>query len=76
MEKKKLTSKPVEDTVYVLCCAQSLQPCPTLCDPMDCSMLGSSILHYLPQFAQIYAHWVSDAILCHSSSATPFSFGL
>ena len=38
--------------VYVLCvcvcvcmhaCAQSLQSCPTLCDPMDCSPLGSSV---------------------------------
>jgi len=26
----------------------------TLCDPMDCSTLGLSILHYLPEFAQIH----------------------
>ena len=25
------------------CCCQSLQPCPTLCDPMDCSLPASSI---------------------------------
>ena len=25
-----------------LCCATSLQPCPTLCHPMDCSLPGSS----------------------------------
>ena len=25
-------------------------------------MPGSSVLHYLPQFAQIHAHWVNDAI--------------
>ena len=25
----------------------------TLCDPMDCRMPGSSVLHYLPEFAQI-----------------------
>ena len=24
-------------------CAESLQSCPTLCDPMDCSPLGSSV---------------------------------
>ena len=24
-------------------CAQSLQSCQTLCDPMDCSLLGSSV---------------------------------
>ena len=40
---------------------------------MDSSMLEASVLHYLPEFAQIHVHWVSDAILCHSSSATPSS---
>ena len=33
-----------------------------LCNPMDCSMLGSSVLHYLPEFSQIHVHWVCDAI--------------
>ena len=36
--------------------------CLTLFDPVDCSMPGSSVLHYLPEFAQIHAHWVGDAI--------------
>ena len=26
-----------------VCCVQSLQSCPTLCDPMDCSPPGSSV---------------------------------
>ena len=26
--------------------------CPALCDPMDCSLPGFSVLHYLPEFAQ------------------------
>ena len=26
-----------------MCCAESLQSCPTLCDPMNCSPLGSSV---------------------------------
>ena len=30
--------------MYRLCCAQS---CPTLCDPMDCSLPGSSVLGIL-----------------------------
>ena len=34
----------------------------TLWDPMDCSTPSSSVLHYLPYFAQIHVHWVSDAI--------------
>ena len=28
---------------YTLCCAKSLQSCPTLCDPMDCSPPGSAV---------------------------------
>ena len=31
-----------------------------LCSSMDCSMPGSSVLHYLPKFAQIHVHWFSD----------------
>ena len=38
------------------------QSCPTLCDHMDCSTPGFPILHSLPEFAQTYVHWVSDAI--------------
>ena len=38
------------------------QSCPTLCDPMDCSMPGFPVLHYLPEFAQSHVHWVGDAI--------------
>ena len=30
---------------------------------MDCSLPGSSVLHYLPEFAQIHAHWANDEIL-------------
>ena len=26
-----------------------------LCDPIDCSLPGSSVLHYLPDFAQTHA---------------------
>ena len=28
---------------YTLCCTKSLQSCPTLCDPMDCSPPGSAV---------------------------------
>ena len=42
------------------CCSvavmsDSLQHC-------DCSTSGSSVLHYLPEFAQIHVHWVGDVI--------------
>ena len=32
-----------QDMLVVLCCAQSLSLCPTLCNPMECSMPGSSV---------------------------------
>ena len=57
----------------VLCCCCSVtKSCLTLCDPMDCSMPGSSILHYLLEFAQIHVHWVSDAILPSLPPLAPF----
>ena len=39
---------------------------------MDCSMLGSSALHCLPEFAQIHVHWASDV----SSTLSSFIFCL
>ena len=38
------------------------QPCPTLCNPMDCSMLGFPVCHQFPELAQTHVHRVSDAI--------------
>ena len=36
--------------------------CPTLCDPIDCSMPGLPVHHQLLEFTQTHVHWVSDAI--------------
>ena len=44
------------------CCYSVAKLCPTVCNPMDCSMSGFPVLHCLPGFAQTYVHWVSDAI--------------
>ena len=38
------------------------QSCPTLCDPMACSMPGFPVHYQLPELAQTHVHWVSDAI--------------
>ena len=38
------------------------KPCPTLCDPMDCSMPDFPVFHYIPEFAQTHVHWIDDAI--------------
>ena len=36
--------------------------CPALCDSTDCSTPGFPLFHWLPEFAPIHVHWVSDAI--------------
>ena len=38
------------------------QSCPTLCDPMNCSMPGLPVHHQLPESTQTHVHWVDDAI--------------
>ena len=38
------------------------QSCPTLCDPMNCSMPGLPVHHQLPKFTQTHVHQVGDAI--------------
>ena len=43
------------------CYYWAAKSCPTLCNPMDCSTPGFPDLRYLPEFAQIHVHWVSDA---------------
>ena len=54
------------------------QPCPTLCDPTDRSMLGFLVHHQLPELTQTHVHWVSDAIEpSHPlSSPSPPTFNL
>ena len=47
------------------------QSCPTLCDPMNCSMPDLPILHQLPEFTQTHAHWVSDAIQSSHPLSSP-----
>ena len=38
------------------------QSCPTLCNPMDCSMPGLPVHHQLLEFTQTHVHWVRNAI--------------
>ena len=49
------------------------QSCLTLCDPMNCSMLGLPVHHQLPEFTQTHVHRVSDGHPAISSSVVPFS---
>ena len=41
---------------------QCSQSCPTLCNPMDCSMLGFPVHHQLTELAQTQVHQLGDAI--------------
>ena len=38
------------------------QKCPTLCNPMNCSIPGLPVHHQLPESTQTHVHWVGDAI--------------
>ena len=54
------------------------QSCPTLCDPMNCSMPGLPVHHQLPESTQTHVRRVSDAIQpSHPlSSPSPPAFNL
>ena len=60
-EEKELWMK-FDPSLSACCCCSVAKSCLTLCDLMDCSMSGSSVLHYLQEFAQTHIHWVSDII--------------
>ena len=44
------------------CCYRVAKSCQTVWDPMDGSMLNSSLLQYFPEFAEIHIRWIGDAI--------------
>ena len=52
----------ISSTPHHNSCCPVAQSCPTLCDPMDCSTPGFSVLHYLPVFAEVHVHWDGDAV--------------
>ena len=65
-------------TLSYFCCFSVTKSCPTLCNPMDCSMPGFHALHYILKFAHTH---VSESvmpsnclILCHPLSVLPSIF--
>ena len=60
--KEEIYSNLREKRILECCCCSVAKSCPALCDPMNYSTLGSPVLHYLLEFAQIHVHLVSDAI--------------
>ena len=55
----------------LICCCSVAMLYPTLCDPMDCSTPGCTILHYLPELVQTHVRWVGDAIQPSHSLSSP-----
>ena len=43
-------------STHTYCCCSVSQSCPNLCDPMDCSTPGYSVLHHLLELAQTHIH--------------------
>ena len=52
----------IPSLVLCHCCCSVTKLCLTLCDPMNCCLPASSVLHYFPEFAHIRVHWVGDDI--------------
>ena len=42
--------------------------------PLDCSMPGSNVIHYPPEFAQIHVHWIG--MLSNLLPPSPVAFNL
>ena len=55
-----------------MCCFSVTKLCPTLCNPMHCSMPGFPVLHNLLEFAQTHVHWI-DNMIQPSHSLFPLS---
>ena len=62
-------------SLLLVCCCSDAKLCLTICNPVSCIMPGFSVLRYLPEFAQMHVHWVSDAIQPLDPLLPP-SFGL
>ena len=68
-------ASPIHPLLHSVQFSSVAQSCPTLSNPMDCSMPGFSVYHQLPEPAQTHVRRVSDAIqpsrpLLSPSSAT------
>ena len=48
------------------------QSCPTVCNPMNCSMPGLPVHRQLPEFTQTHVHWIGDAIQPSHPLSSPF----
>ena len=63
----------LDNITYSVQFSSVAQSCPTLCDPMNCSMPGFPVLLHLLELIQIHVHWVTDAIQLSYLLSLPFS---
>ena len=49
----------------MFCCHLVAQSCSTLCDPVDCSTPGFSVLHHFLESTQTPVHWMPPNHLMH-----------
>ena len=59
---------------YNRCWCSVSKLCATLCGHVDCNMVGSSVLHYLLEFAEIHVHGFSVVIYPSHPLPPSFSF--
>ena len=59
---KYLNKKSPETSNHSVQFRSVAQSCPTICNPMKCSMPGLPVHHQLPEFTQTHVHQVGDAI--------------
>ena len=52
-----MSEQKAESSVGIFNSCSVGKPCLTLCNHVDCSTPGSSVLHYLPEFAQTHVHF-------------------
>ena len=55
------SEKDRSQTIFCCCCSAA-QLCPTLCNPMDCSLPDFLVLHHLPELAHTFVHLIGHAI--------------
>ena len=56
------SSSAQKDLFCLQFCSSVTQSCPTICDPMDCSMPGFPVFHHLSELTETHVHRVCDAI--------------
>ena len=61
-ELRSIPSSNQKDAPRHYCCCSVTKSCLILWDPMDYSIPSSSVLWYLPEFAQIHVHGLCDAV--------------